>query len=176
MPIDREMFQKFVEETREDAELQRLDTEDPLAALEYLKNNVLDKSNHYMTLDKIKKHFKLDRRISLGEALDIIMGRTEQPKKKAEIIFDKFNDFVRTKELSERLSEDNDLFHLAYRLFDAYISASDVRKAIDSSQFGNLAHTGQVTLEQYRTLHEAGLAQPIVQYIRDYVDTDKLKG
>lgn len=176
MTIDREMFQKFVEETREDAELQRLDTEDPLAALEYLKNNVLDKPNHYMTLDKIKKHFKLDRRISLGEALDIIMGRTEQPKKKAEIIFDKFNDFVRTKELSERLSEDNDLFHLAYRLFDAYISAPDVREAIDSSQFGNLAHTGQITLEQYRTLHDAGLAQPIVQYIRDYVDTDKLKG
>lgn len=176
MRIDREMFQKFVEETSADAELRRLDTEDPLAALEYLKNNVLDKPNHYMTLDKIKKHFKLDRRISLGEALDIIMGRTETPKKKSEIIFDKFNDFVKTKDLSEKLSENNDLFHLAERLFDAYISAPDVRQAIDSGQFGNLAHTGQISLDQYRTLHQQHLASPIVQYIRDYVDTDKLKG
>lgn len=176
MTIDREMFQKFVDETREDAELRKLDSEDPSAALEYLKNHVLDKPNHYMTLDKIKKHFKLDRRISLGEALDIIMGRTQQPKKKAEIIFDKFNDFVRTKDLSEKLSENNDLFHLSYRLFDAYISSDAVRKAIDCEQFADLAQTGQISMDAYQTLFDANLTKPITQYIRDYVDTDKLKG
>ena len=176
MRIDREMFQEWRQEVSEDAELRKLDQEDPLAALEYLKNNVLDKPSHYMTLDKIKKHFKLDRRLSLGEALDIIMGRTDEPKRKAEVVFDKFNDFVATKELSERLSEDTELFSLTYRLFDAYISAQDVRDAIDSGQFGNLAHTGQISLGEYRKLHEEDLAQPIVQYIRDYVDTEKLKG
>lgn len=176
MVIDREMFKKFVEETREDAELRKLDQEDPLAALEYLKNNVLDKPNHYMTLDKIKKHFKLDRRISLGEALDIIMGRTEEPKKKAEIIADKFSDFVTTKDLSERLSEDNELFHLAYRLFDAYISNSSVRSAIDTGELGDLAHSGQLSMAEYERLYHENLAPAIVQYIRDYIDTDKLKG
>lgn len=176
MVIDREMFRAFVEETREDAELRRLDEENPAAALEYLKNNVLDKPSHYMTLDKIKKHFKLDRRISLGEALDIIMGRTDTPKKKAAIIADRFDDFVQTKELSKRLSEDNGLYHLAYRLFDAYISSDHVRDAINSKQFGRLAHSGQLTLDEYTRLHHEGLAEPIVSYIRDYVDTDKLKG
>ena len=68
MRIDREMFQKFVDETREDTELRKLDDENPAAALEYLKNNVLDKPNHYMTLDKMKKHFKLDRRIISGRS------------------------------------------------------------------------------------------------------------
>lgn len=176
MRVDREMFQKFVEETREDAELRKLDQEDPLAALEYLKNNVLDKPNHYMTLEKIKKHFKLDRRLSLGEALDIIMGRTESPKKKAEVIYDKFNDFVATKELSERLSENNELFSLSYRLFEAYIVSDEVREAIDEGHFGNLEHTGQINMREYGKLNDADLATPIVQYIRDYVDTDKLKG
>jgi len=176
MVIDREMFKKFVDETREDVILQQLDDKDPLAALEYLKNHVLGKPNHYMTLDKIKKHFKLDRRISLGEALDIIMGRTETPKKKAEIISDKFSDFVQVKELAERLSEDADLFHLAYQLFDAYISSDNVRQAIDSGKFGELTQSGQISLSEYTKLHQAGLAQPIVDYIRDYVDTDKLKG
>lgn len=176
MRIDREMFQKWREEVSEDAELRRLDEEDPLAALEYVKNNVLDKPNHYMTLDKIKKHFKLDRRISLGEALDIIMGRVEQPPKKAEIISEKFTDFVTTKGLSEKLSENPELFHLAYRLFDSYISSREVRDAIDSRQFGNLAQTGQLTLDQYGTLYRAELAEPIVSYIRDYIDIEKLKG
>ena len=176
MVIDREMFRKFVEETREDAELQRLDAENPNAALEYLKNNVLDKPNHYMTLEKMKKHFKLDRRISLGEALDIIMGRTSEPKKKAEIIGSHFSDFVATKGLSEKLSEDTELFHLAYQLFDAYISSPQVKDAIDSGQFGNLTQTGQISLAEYTKLHQNELAQPIVSYIRDYIDTDKLKG
>ncbi len=176
MVVDREMFRAFVEETREDAELRKLDQENPAAALEYLKNNLLDKPNHFMTLDKIKKHFKLDRRISLGEALDIIMGRIDEPKKKAAIIADKFDDFVQTKELSEKLSEDAELFHLAYRLFDAYISSDVVRSAIDSKQFGQLANSGQITLDEYTRLHREGLAESIVSYIRDYIDTDKLKG
>ena len=176
MVIDREMFRRFVEETREDPELQKLDEENPAAALEYLKNNVLDKPNHYMTLDKIKKHFKLDRRISLGEALDIIMGRTDEPRRKAAIIFDSFNDFVLTKGLSEQLSEDNELFHLAYKLFDAYISSDNVRQAIDSGHFGALDQTGQLTIGEYTQLHQQNLARPIVEYIRDYVNTDKLKG
>ena len=100
----------------------------------------------------------------------------DRPKRKAAIIADRFDDFVQTKELSKRLSEDNGLFHLAYRLFDAYISSDDVRSAIDSKQFGKLAHSGQLTLDEYARLHREGLAEPIVSYVRDYVDTDKLKG
>ena len=176
MRIDREMFQKFIEETRDDEQLRKLDEDDPAAALEYLKNNVLDKPNHYMTLEKMKKYFKLDRRISLGEALDIIMGRTDVPKKKAEVIAEKFQDFITTKDFAERLSSDNDLFYLAFRLFDAYISSQAVRDAIDSQQFGNLSQTGQISIDDYAKLHQAELAAPIVGYIRDYIDIEKLKG
>ena len=176
MVIDREMFRAFVEETREDAELRRLDDEDPLAALEYLKNNVLGKANHYMTLEKINKHFKLDRRISLGEALDIIMGRVEEPKPKQEIIEDHFQDFLTTQGYAEQLGEDAELLSLAQRLFDAYISSDTVRTAIDTGQFANLSQSSQMTIGEYTRLHNAGLARPVTQYIRDYIDTDKLKG
>lgn len=176
MVVDREMFRQFIDETRDDAELRRLDEDDPAAALDYLKNNVLDKPNHHMTLDKMKRHFKLDRRISLGEALEIIMGRVDEPKKKREVIHDHFNDFIATKNLAEQLSENTDLFHLSYQLFDAYISSSEVRSAIDNGRFGDLAHSGQITLAQYTELHTAEMAQPIIQYARDYVDIEKLKG
>lgn len=129
-----------------------------------------------MTLEKIKKHFKLDRRISLGEALDIIMGRVEEPKPKQEIIEDYFQDFLTTQGYAEQLGEDAELLSLARRLFDAYISSDTVRSAIDSGQFANLSQSSQITIGEYTTLHNAGLAKSIVQYIRDYIDTDKLKG
>jgi type I restriction enzyme R subunit len=176
MVIDREMFREFVEEARQNEELRRLDNEDPAAALRYLKNNVLEKPNHYMTLDKIKKHFKLDRRIGLGEALDIIMGRTEQPKPKAEIIAEQFEDFMITKDFAEKLSEDLELYHLAFHLFDAYISADEVRSAIDKHEYARLEDGSHVSIADYTKLHQAGLAEPIINYIRDYVDVDKLKG
>ncbi len=176
MVVDREMFRSFVEETRDDPELQRLDVENPAAALEYLKNNILEKPDYYMTLEKMKRHFKLDRRISLGEALDIIMGRTDEPKRKNEIIADKFADFVLTKNLTDTFAEDNDLYNLARQLFDAYISSDAVQRAIDNEEFGDLAHSGQVTMREFAKLHQEGLAKPIVQYIQDYVDTSKLRG
>jgi type I restriction enzyme R subunit len=176
MVVDREMFKEFVAGAREDAELRRLDEEDPIAALEYLKNNVLDKPNHHMTLEKMKKYFKLDRRINLGEALDIIMGRSEVPKKKGEVIAEHFSEFVITKELSERLSEDNELFHLSYSFFDAYISSESVKKAIDSREYARLDDTGQFSVVNFVRLNNEQLFEPIVNYIRDYIDTDKLKG
>lgn len=176
MVIDREMFQDFTEASRADQELQRLDQEDPRAALEYLKNHLLDKPKHFMTLDKIKKHFNLDRRITLQEVLDIIMGRLDKPPTKDEKIHAYFDDFVRTKELSERLADDPDLYKTTYKLFDAYISSEAVRNAIDNKTLGSLEQTGQITLQEYGILYKLQLAEQITQYIRDYVDVDKLKG
>lgn len=176
MVVDREMFKTFIEETRENEGLRELDENDPVAALEYLKNQILDKPSHYMTLEKIKKYYKLDRRIGLREALDIIMGRIEQPKKKAEIISDYFTDFVVNKGFAEKLSENTELFHLSYRLFDAYISSQLVRDSIDEGKFGNLEQTGQITMKEYSLLYNEGLSEPIINYIRDYINTDKLKG
>lgn len=176
MVIDREMFQDFAEASRADQELQRLDQEDPRAALEYLKNHLLDKPNHFMTLDKIKNHFKLDRRVTLQEVLDIIMGRLDKPPTKDEKIHAYFDDFVQTKELAERLADDPELYKTAYKLFDAYISSETVRNAIDNKTLGNLEQTGQITLQEYGILYKLQLAEQITQYIRDYVDVDKLKG
>lgn len=175
MRIDREMFRKFKEDLQSDKEFTELYDTDREGALEYLKNNVFDKPNHFMNLEKIRHFFKLDRKLSLGEALDIVMDRIESPKLKPEVIHDHFNDAVLTKDLTDKLTNDN-TFHLAYRLFDAYISSPDVQTAIDNQTYGNLDHTNQLSLEEYIQLHHAGVAEPLVGYIKDYVDITKLRG
>lgn len=175
MRIDREMFRKFKEDLQHDQEFTTLYDNNRDEALEYLKNKVFDKPNHFMNLEKIRSFFKLDRKLSLGEALDIVMDKIEVPKSKAEIIHDKFNDAVLTKELTDKLT-DGTIFHLAYQLFDAYISSPPVQKAIDNQTYGNLDQTNQLSLEEYIILHQAGVAEPLVNYIKDYVDITKLRG
>ena len=175
MRIDREMFRKFKEELQSDEEFTHLYETNRDEALDYLKNKVFDKPNHFMNLEKIRSFFKLDRKLSLGEALDIVMDQIDQPKSKAEIIHDKFNDAVITKELTDKLTQDS-IFHLAYRLFDAYISSPAVQKAIDDQTYGNLDHTNQLSLEEYIQLHHAEVAEPLVNYIKDYIDVTKLRG
>lgn len=176
MVIDREMFREFTEESRADKELQRLDQEDPRAALEYLKNNLLDKPDHYITLDKIKKHFHLDRRITLEEVLDIIMGRMDKPPTREEKIQSYFDDFVQTKNLTEDFADNTSHYKLTHKLFDAYISSEKVRGAIDTGRLSDLQHSGHIKLEEWGELYQAGLAKITIQYIRDYIDIDKLKG
>jgi type I restriction enzyme, R subunit len=175
MRIDREMFRKFKEDLQSDQKFTTLYNNNRDEALEYLKNNVFDKPNHFMNLEKIRRFFKLDRKLTLGEALDIVMDKIEKPKSKAEIIHDKFNDAVLTKELTDKLTDDT-TFHLAYQLFDAYISSPVVQKAIDGRTYGNLDHTNQLSLEEYIQLHQAGVAEPLVSYIKDYIDITKLRG
>lgn len=176
MVIDREMFHAFVDEVSHDQELIKRDDTDREAAIDYLKNNILEKPSHFMTLDKIRRHFKLDRKVSIGEALDIIMGRIDEPKKKAELISDKFQEAIINKGLVEKLADDSQLFHQAYHLFDAYISSKTVQEAIDSKEYGKLEQTSQISLDDYTMLYHAGISEPLITYVRDYIDTDKLRG
>lgn len=176
MLVDQEMFRRFVADAQSDEELIKRDETSRDSAKEYLKNRILDRPEYYMTLDKIRRYFKLDRKITLGEALDIIMGRIETPKTKKTLIEESFSDFVDIRGLSERLSEDTDLFYRAFKLFDAYISSDAVREAISSQEYGRLEDSNQVSMEDIEILHQAGLFEPIVNYVRDYVDIEKLKG
>lgn len=176
MVIDREMFHAFVDEVSHDQELIKRDDTDREAAIDYLKNNILEKPSHFMTLDKIRRHFKLDRKVTIGEALDIVMGRIDEPKKKAELISDKFQEAIVNKGLVEKLADDSQLFHQAYHLFDAYISSKTVQEAIDSKEYGKLEQTSQISLDDYTMLYHAGISEPLITYIRDYIDTDKLRG
>jgi len=60
----------------------------------------------------------------------------------------------------------------AYSVFDAYITNEQVRKAIESREFGRLAGIGSVSMADLRLLN--GIFQSMIQYINDYVPLDKL--
>jgi len=176
MVIDREMFKSFVQGVQADNTLRELDDENRAVALDYFKNNILEKPSYYMTLDKIRKYFKLDRKITLGEALDIAMGRVEQPKSKTELIDEEFAEFMTTKNMQDKLSEDTALYYQARRLFDSYITSPDVQQSIDSGKYGELDTHGQIDIDDISHLFDEGVAQPLLEYTRDYVEIGKFRG
>lgn len=176
MVVDREMFRSFVKTVQEDEKLRELDDENRSVALDYFKNHVLEKPSHYMTLEKIRKYFKLDRKVTLGEALDIAMGRVEVPKTKAELIDEEFTEFMTTKNIQDKLAADTNLYHQAHRLFDSYITSPDVQKSIDNGKYGELDAHGQVDIDDITHLFDEGIAQPLIEYTRDYVEIGKFRG
>lgn len=172
MRIDREMFRDFQKAVKDDETFTKLYEDNSDLALDYFKTKILDKPNFFMTLEKLRKIFKLDRRLDLHEALDIVMN-DEVPKTKDEKIKDYFDEFIITKELGEKLT--GDLYHDAYELFDAYISNPRVQRAIDSGNYGDLAGFGSISIEKIQTLHDIGVYQPEIGYINDYVPIEKMR-
>src|SRR4051812_38807545 len=104
MVVDREMFNSFVKDVQAVEKLRGIDDDNRSVVLEYFKIHVLEKPSYFMTLDKIRKYFKLDRKVSLGEALDIAMGRIDQPKTKTELINEEFDEFMTTKNIQDKLA------------------------------------------------------------------------
>lgn len=174
MRIDREMFRSFQEEVKANTDFVELYESGQIdEALNYLKTNILgeEKPHYFMTPEKIRKIFNLDRRLSLREILDLIM-KDKQPLTKAEFIEQKFQEFINDKNLNEELVGQS--YHDAFELFDAYITNRRVAEAIDNKEFSKLAGFGSVSIDQLKLLGAERIDQ-IVEYIRDYINVEKLR-
>ena len=174
MRIDREMFRSFQDEVKANTDFVELYESGQIdEALNYLKTNILgeEKPHYFMTPEKIRKIFNLDRRLSLREILDLIM-KDKQPLTKAEFIEQKFQEFINDKNLSEELVGQS--YHDAFELFDAYITNRRVAEAIDNKEFSKLAGFGSVSIDQLKLLGAERINQ-IVEYIRDYINVEKLR-
>ena len=96
----------------------------------------------------------------------------KEPLTKAQFIQRKFDEFVSDKNLGEELV--GETYNDAFELFDAYITNSKVSEAIDNKDFGLLAGFGSVTMEQLKRLGANRINQ-IVEYVRDYINVEKLR-
>jgi type I restriction enzyme, R subunit len=176
MVVDREMFRGFILEQSNNLELQKLDEDNKFAAMDYLKRQVFDKPKYHMTLEKISKLFKLGRRLDVEEALDLIMGRLNKPKTKQELLTEKFDEIVAINDLAEKFSEDPVLYQNAKAFFDAYISSNEVKQAVDSGHYQLLTNTPELSYDEFSKVKQAQLYEPIVNYIHDYINVEKLRG
>jgi type I restriction enzyme R subunit len=172
MRVDREMFKNWQESVQNNKELQELYRNDERAAADYFKHEILNKPEMYMTLEKLRQYFNLDRNPDVQEWLDIVLN-DKKPKTRDEKIKEYFDDFILTSDLSNVLVGED--YNKAYELFDAYITNDTVRNAINQGQYSDLEGAGSISIANVTELNKKHIFTPVINYVRDYVNIDRLK-
>jgi len=165
MRIDRMYFERFEKTViehpviKEKAEAGKWDE-----LLDYLEKNILNKPEDYFTLEKLRKSISIDRRISMREIIEKILGIIPYFKTKNELLDEEFDKF------DTRYMPKEEYFEYAKTVFKAYILDADFRAIIDNKDFAllNVSPYG----EAYKKLPEE-LRRLIPEYIKDFVPLNK---
>lgn len=163
MRIDREGFRRAVEEDiLANKTLSNLwKNGDIIEAEEYTKKHIFNKPSHFLNLDKIRKVFNIDRRISIREFLEVAFGEKDTFESKKELLEAEWEKFV------ELHPVDPDHYYQAKDFFKSYISDSEVRDIIDRKAYGELFHSPALSFEIWNACN--GYKDVIPRYIKDYV-------
>lgn len=163
MRIDREGFRRAVEEDiLANKTLSNLwKNGDIIEAEEYTKKHIFDKPSHFLNLDKIRKVFNIDRRISIREFLEVAFGEKDTFESKKELLEAEWEKFV------ELHPVDPNHYYQAKDFFKSYISDSEVRDIIDRKAYGELFHSPALSFEVWNACN--GYKDIIPRYIKDYV-------
>ena len=163
MRIDREGFRRAVEEDiLANTTLSNLwKNGDIIEAEEYTKKHVFDKPSHFLNLDKIRKIFNVDRRISIREFLQIAFGEKNTFESKKELLDAQWGKFV------ELYHVDPEHYYQAKDFFTSYISDFEVRDIIDRKAYAELFNSPALSFETWNACN--GFKDIIPRYIKDYV-------
>jgi len=164
MRPDREMFKPAVQEdVLSHPKLQALwKAGDVLSAEEYTKREIFDNPKHFLNLDKIKKMFNLNRRITVREFLEVAFGEKESFPTKEELVESEWLKFVTSHPV------DPSRYIYVKNFFKAYLTDPEVQRIIESKRFADLNVRGSFDFEDYKKL---GVFKTIVPtYIKDYIN------
>lgn len=165
MKIDRMYFEKFeskiiehpvIKEKAEAGQWEEL--------LDYIEKNVLNKPEEFFTLEKLRQSINIDRRITLREIIEKILGIIPYFKTKNELLEEEFDKF------DSRYLPKEEYFEYAKTVFKAYIIDNEFRQIVDSGNFAllNVSPYG----EAYKRLPKE-LRKVIPEYVKDFVQLNK---
>lgn len=162
MRIDREGFKRAVEEDVVGNEkLKNMwENGDTREAEEFAKKEILDKPKYFLTLDKIKRIFGVDRRITVREFLEVAFGDKESFEMKDDLLEAEWEKFV------EIYSVDQDHYQPVKNFFKAYVVDEEVRDIVKTKQLARLHHCATFDFSNYEKLN--GYKTTVPQYIQDY--------
>ncbi|HDP76570.1 MAG TPA: DEAD/DEAH box helicase [Bacteroidales bacterium] len=165
MKIDRMYFEKFEKTILEHPTIKKKAEANQWDELmDYLEEHILDKPEEYFTLEKLRSSIHIDRRITMREIIEKILGIIPYFKTKAELLdeeFDKFDSKYLPKE---------EYFNYAKNVFKAYILDNEFRAIIDNKDFALLSTSPYG--EDFKKLPPE-LQKAIPEYIKDFVPLNK---
>ncbi len=162
MRIDREGFRRAVEEDVLGNETLKnmWDNGDTEEAENFAKKNIFDKPKYFLNLDKIKKIFGIDRRITVKEFLQVAFGDKDSFEMKDELLESEWEKFTEVNPV------DQQHYKVVKMFFKAYCTDEKVREIIASRQTARFYTESSFRFDEYQELN--GFKIIIPQYIRDY--------
>jgi len=133
MRIDRELYKSFKDRVVNDEVLKKfVEKQEFNKADEYLKQNILNKSETKFSLDKLRKSLGLDINISIKELLLYAFGFIDKIKSKDEIILDEHE------KLDDKFKFKDNEFYESKQVLEAYVTDKSFREIIDNKKFAEL--------------------------------------
>ena len=162
MRIDREGFKRAVEEdVLGNVTLKNMwengDTEE---AEDFAKKQIFDRPKYFLNLDKIRKIFGVDRRITVKEFLQVAFGDKEIFEMKDELLESEWEKFMEVNPVDQTHYAPVKMF------FKAYVTDEKVREIIESRQTGRFNTESSFHTDEYQKLN--GYKTVVPQYVRDY--------
>ncbi len=163
MKIDRMLYyDHFEEKVRADDTVHQLMRVSDYEAIEaYIRDNYFDKPDEYYNLGKLRKAVGLDRRLTMREVIEKIMGLIPYYKNMNDLSEEEFDKF------DSRYLPDEAYFVYAKNFFKTYLTDDGFREIIES---GNLALLNtHPNGDSFRQLSKE-LRVLIPEYIKNNVD------
>ena len=168
MKIDRRLYGSFEDKIKmNDIIKKHVELENWEFVVSYIQNEIFDKPNEYLTLEKIRKAAKIDRKTSIREVVEKIFGIIPKFKLKDEMLEEEFDKFISI----FPPNEDVNVRALKY-FFKAYIIDQDIRKILNVKDFQALQTNAILNISQYKQVNEK-YREIIPTYIKDYVELDR---
>lgn len=165
MKVDRKMYERLEDKVKGDEYLREAYfTGDYQGAEDYMKTEVLDKPNDFITLDKLSKLFKVGRRLGIRELLGKIFGDVEEFTTKDQLLEGEFQKYLSI------VKPDPGQVDVATlkSFFKAYVTDDEIRKIIDNKRYGQLATNASFNIDEAKELGKDWL-EKVPSYVKDYV-------
>ena len=162
MRIDREGFKTAVsQDVLANETLSALwKNGDISAAEEYVKTHVFDKPKNFLNLERVRKIFNVDRRISVKEFLEVAFGEKDSFEMKDDLLESEWEKFM------EIHMVDQEHYQPVKNFFKAFITDVEVRDIVKSKQLARFHHCASFDFSDYERLNVFKSIVP--QYINDY--------
>ena len=168
MKIDRMLFQQFEDVVREDTVLtEAVEAGQWDFALEYVTRELFDKPNEYYNLEKLRKGAEVDRRLTLREILEKMLGLIPRFKSKDELLEEEFAKFI-----ADVKPDPSVPIPAIKNYFKAYIVNDQVRHIIETKQFTDLATNPVFPTRDLKAV-PAPYIKLVPEYVKDYVSLNQ---
>jgi type I restriction enzyme R subunit len=162
MKIDREGFKTAVQQDviSDEALVAMWENGDVQAAEEYVRANIFDKPKNFLNLERVRKVFNVDRRISTREFLEVAFGEKDGFEMKDELLESEWEKFI----VSHTVDQEH--YQPVKNFFKAFIVDDEVRDIVKTKQLARFHSCASFDFADYERLN--GFKNIVPQYVSDY--------